>query len=214
MDEKETILEAKQVYKIYRGRPVIRNATLDLHEGECVVVTGNNGCGKTTLLRLLSGTTRATLGNVWSRPRLSEQFMPANAVKDIRLSTFRFLISMAMLDGYSRREAERVCKVVMAHYDLSGMEKVAIRELSDSMFRKVMIAQAMLKPCDLLFLDEPFTGLDQNMRELLLADMLRIKRQNTAILIACPPDDGVQGGEALVDRVWRIEHGVVKEAGQ
>ncbi|MCM1103534.1 MAG: ATP-binding cassette domain-containing protein [Clostridium sp.] len=214
MDEKETILEAKQVYKIYRGRPVIRNATLRLHEGECVMVTGSSGCGKTTLLRLLSGTTRATLGNVWSRPRLSEQFMPANAAKDIRLSTFRFLVNMAMLDGYSRGEAERVCKALIAHYDLSGMEKAAIRELSDSMFRKVMIAQAMLKPCDLLFLDEPFIGLDQNMRNLLFEDMIRIKQQNTAILIACPPDDGVRGKEALVDRVWHIEHGVVKEAGQ
>ena len=213
MDEKEKILEAKQVYKIYRGRPVIRNATLTLHAGECVLITGNNGSGKTTLLHLLSGTTRTSLGTVWSRPKLSKQFASGSVAKDIGLSAMQFLISMAILDGYSRHEAEPVCKELFAHYGLMGMEKVAVNELSDSMFRKLMIAQAMIKPCDLLFLDEPFMGLDTDMRNLLFADMIKMKKQNTAILIVCPQKNETEHREKLVDKIWHIEHGEIKEAG-
>lgn len=213
MDEKEKILEAKRVYKIYRGRPVIRNATLTLHAGECVLVTGDNGCGKTTLLRLLSGTTRTTIGTVWSRPKLSKQFVPENAEKDVGMPTFRFLISMAMLDGYSSREAETVCRELISHYGLLGTERVAVKELADSMFRKLMIAQAMIKPCDLLFLDEPFMGLDPDMCDLLFADMIKMKQQNTAILIACPAGNKMEGQEKLVDKIWHIRHGEIKEAG-
>lgn len=211
MNEKEKILlEAQDVYKIYRGRPVIRNATLMLHKGECVLITGDNGSGKTTLIRLLSGTTQPTMGTVWLRPKLSMQFKPADVEKNVRLSAFEFLFSLARVDGYSKREAKTVCRAMFAHYHLSGLENVAVSKLPDSVCRKLMLAQAMLKPCNLMFLDEPFLGLDCNTRKLLFADMMQLKKQNTAILMSCSDHDKIEGWEALVDKIWHIEHGEIK----
>ena len=211
MNEKERILETKGVYKIYRGRPVIRNATLTLHTGECALITGDNGSGKTTLIRLLSGTAQPTMGSVELRPKLSMQFKPADVEKDIGLSALAFLFSMARIDGYSSREAKTVCRSMFAHYHLSGLENVAVNKLSDSMYRKLILAQAMLKPCDLLFVDEPFMGLDYDTRKLLFADMMKLKQQNTAMLIACSHQDEIEGWESLVDKIWHIEHGEIKE---
>lgn len=214
MDETKKILEAKQVYKIYRGRPVIRNATLELYAGECVLITGDNSSGKTTLLRLLSGITMPTTGTIRRREKLSMQYVPARAVGDFRVTALDFLIRMAMVDGYSRREAKAVCAGMFAHYRLSGLEKVAINKLSDGVFQKLMIAQAMLLPCELLLLDEPFMGLDPDTRKLVFSDMIKMKQQNTAILMVCPCESGIEDREALVDKVWHIEHGEIKESGR
>ncbi len=211
MNVKEKILEAQKVYKIYRGRPIIRNATLTLHAGECALITGDNGSGKTTLVRLLSGMEQPTTGNVWLRSKLSMQFKPAEVEKNVGLSAFAFLLSLARVDGYSSGEAKTVCRAMFAHYHLSGLENVAMSKLSDSAYRKLMLAQAMLKPCDLLFLDEPFMGLDYDMRKLLFADLMKLKQQNTAILMACSHHDEIEGWEALVDIIWHIEHGEIKE---
>ncbi|MBD5467188.1 MAG: ATP-binding cassette domain-containing protein [Lachnospiraceae bacterium] len=211
MNKKEKILEAKEVYKIYRGRPVIRKAALTLRAGECVLITGDNSSGKTTLIRLLSGMARPTMGTVWLHPELSKQFKPADVEKDIGLSAFAFLFSLAKVDGYSSQEAKTVCRAMFAHYHLSGLENVAVSKLSDSVYRKLMLAQAMLKPCDLLFMDEPFIGLDHDARKLLFADMMKLKQQNTAILMACSHRDEIEGWEALVDKIWHIEHGEIKE---
>lgn len=211
MDEKEKILEAKQVYKIYKGRPVIRNVTLSLHAGECALITGESGSGKTTLLRLLSGTMQPTTGNIWLRPKLSKQYKPEGSFKKMELSAYQFLHSMAMVDGYSRHKAEDVCRRMFTHYRLSGAEHVAVSDLSDSMFRKLMLAQTMLKPCELLLLDEPFMGIDHEMREVLFADMIKLKQQNTAILMTCPINCDGEGREALADKIWHIKHGKIKE---
>lgn len=213
MDEKEKILEAKEVYKIYRGHPIIRNMSLTLHAGECVLIMGANGSGKTTLLRLLSGTAQPTTGTVKLRPKLPMQYMPADLAKDVGLSAFQFLLSLARMDGYSRREADTVCKRMFTHYHLSGLENVSVKKLSDSMFRKLMLAQAMLKPCELLFLDEPFIGLDPDMRKMLFADMMALKQQNTAMLVTCPMGSEIEGRDVLFDKIWLIEHGEIKEAG-
>lgn len=211
MNKKEKILETKDMYKIYRGRPIIRNATLTLHTGECALITGDNGSGKTTLIRLLSGTAQPTMGTAWLRPKLSMQFKPADIEKNIGLSALAFLYSMARVDGYSGREAKTVCRAMFAHYHLSGLENVAVSKLSDSMYRKLLLAQAMLKPCNLLFMDEPFMGLDYDSRKLLFADMMKLKQQNTAMLIACSHQDEIEGWESLVDKIWHIEHGGIKE---
>ena len=211
MNEKEKILEANEVYKVYRGRPVIRKATLTLHAGECALIAGDNCSGKTTLIRLLSGMAQPTTGTVWLRPKLSMQFKPADVEKNIGLPAFAFLLSLARVDGYTSGEAKTVCRAMFAHYHLSGLENVAVSKLSDSAYRKLMLAQAMLKPCDLLFLDEPFMGLDYDTRKLLFADMMKLKQQNTAILLACSHHDEMEGWEALVDKIWHIEHGEIKE---
>lgn len=210
MNVKEIILEAQDVYKIYRGRPVIRNTTLTLHAGECALITGDNDSGKTTLIRLLSGMTQPTLGTVWLRPKLSMQFKPADVEKNIGLSAFAFLFSLARVDGYSSQEAKTVCRAMFTHYRLSGLENVAVRKLSDSAYRKLMLAQAMLKPCDLLLLDEPFIGLDYNMRKLLVADLMKLKRQNTAILMTGTHRYKIEGCDALIDKIWHMEYGEIK----
>lgn len=210
MNVKEKILEAQDMYKIYRGRPVIRNATLTLHTGECALITGDNGSGKTTLIRLLSGMTQPTMGAVWLRPKLSMQFKPADVEKNIGLSAFAFLFGLARVDGYSSQEAKMVCRAMFAHYHMSGLENVAVRKLSDSGYRKLMLAQAMLKPCDLLLLDEPFMGLDYNTRKLLIADLMKLKQQNTAILMTCSHRDEIESCNALVDKIWHIEYGEIK----
>lgn len=211
MKVKEILLEARDVYKIYRGRPIIRNATLTLHTGECALITGDNGSGKTTLIRLLSGMAQPTMGNVWLRSELSMQFKPADVEKDIGLPAFAFLFNLARVDGYSSKEAKMVCRAMFAHYRLSGFENVAVRKLSDGVYRKLMLAQAMLKPCDLLLLDEPFVGLDKATRKLLSADIMKLKQQNTAILMTSSHRDEIKGWETLVDKIWHIEHGEIKE---
>lgn len=212
MDQSKKILEVNQAYKIYRGRPVIRNATFKLHAGECVLITGNNGSGKTTLLRLLTGTTLPTTGTVRLKKKLAVQYVPPKYILDTGMSAFQYLVLLTMVDGFSNAEAKKLCKELFVHYQLSGMEQIAVNRLSDGILRTMMLAQTLLRPCGLLALDAPFTGIDHDKQKIFYADMVKMKQQNTAILFTSLPSEreADEWQTAFVDKIWHIEHGEIK----
>lgn len=215
MDQNKEILEVSQVYKIYQGRPVIRNATLKVHAGECVMIRGANGSGKTTLLRLLSGMMLPTTGSVQLSKNLTVQFVPPGCAVGVEMSALRFLVLMMEVDGVSFRKTKDFCKGVFAHYRISGLEKVAVSRLSEGALRTLLLAQALLKPCGLLILDEPFMGMDQDVRRIFYSEIAQLKQNDTAILFTSLPHEGGEDEKErseFVDRIWQIDHGEVREA--
>lgn len=212
MDQSKKILEVNQAYKIYRGRPIIRNATLKLYAGECVLVTGSNCSGKTTLLRLLSGMMLPTIGTIRRQPKLSLQYVPPKYFMNIRMPAFQYLVLLTMVDGFSSAEAKRLCKNLFVHYGLSGMEQIAVNQLSDGTIRTMMLAQALLRPCELLVFDAPFTGIDCDTQKIFYEDMMERKRQNTTFVFTslAPEKEMEECLASFVDRILYLEHGEIK----
>lgn len=212
MDQSKKILEVNQAYKIYWGRPVIRNATLKLHAGECVLITGSNCSGKTTLLRLLCGMMLPTTGTIRRQHKLSLQYVPPKYFINIGMPAFQFLVLLTMVDGFSSAEAKKLCKDLFAHYRLLGMEQTAVNRLSDGAFRTMMLAQTLLRPCELLVWDAPFTGIDYDTQQIFYADMMERKQQNTTFVFTSLPSEKEAGPwpASFIDRILRLEHGEIK----
>lgn len=140
--------------KSYGGRKVLDNFSAEIRPGEVICIMGPSGCGKTTLLNILMGFEKADSGSVSGVPalksavfqedRLCEEF---SAAANIRLAT-------------GKSADENTIKEHLKELGLDPDEKKPVKEFSGGMKRRIAIIRAVLFHSDILFLDEPFKGLD------------------------------------------------------
>lgn len=139
-----------QVSKRYgRGRWVLRDLTLEV--SGLTVLTGANGTGKSTLLKIAAGVLKPTSGRVERRPA-SIGYVPERFPSDVKMSASSYLAHL----GRIRRAA---AGDVLERLGFVGSLTAPMSELSKGNAQKVALAQAFLAT-DLLVLDEPWTGLD------------------------------------------------------
>ena len=165
------------VSKDYGRGPVLRDVSLTVRQGETVCLMGPSGLGKTTLLRCVAGLETPDagavtgvprrLGYVFQEDRLCDNF---SAVANIRLVTGRTLPEKAILQH-------------LEELGLSDSVRLPVSQLSGGMRRRVAILRALLAEYDLLFLDEPFKGLDRETKETVMADTRRRCAGRTVLLV-------------------------------
>ncbi len=145
----------------YSGRVVLTGIDLDVFPGESVVITGPSGEGKSTLVRMASGlvkplsglvaTNTTRIGFVFQEPRL----LPwRNALENV-------LLPLKDSGSHHKSEALRLLRDM----GLAGAESLYPEQLSGGMRQRVSLARALIIKPTLLILDEPFTGLDHELRE-------------------------------------------------
>jgi sulfonate transport system ATP-binding protein len=185
------------------GRAALDRIDLEIHEHEAVALVGTSGCGKTTLLRIISGIERATrgaltlrgdavtgprrdVGVVFQEPRL----MPwLTAQENIRL---------ALLDLAPSAQAAAISDL-LRDMGLTDFADALPRQLSGGMAQRVAIARALARKPQVLLLDEPFSALD-NFTRLKLQDHLGVlweKSRFTLILVTHDIEEAI----ALSDRI-------------
>lgn len=174
-------LVISHVYKDFDRGPVLRDVSLTVRQGETVCLMGPSGLGKTTLLRCVAGLERPEsgfitgvperLGYVFQEDRLCGVF---SAVANVRLATGRTLPEPEIL-----RHLEEL--------GLAGSARRPVSQLSGGMRRRVAILRALLAEYDLLFLDEPFKGLDQETKEIVMADTRRRCAGRTVLFVTHDP---------------------------
>lgn len=192
--------------------PVVVSATMEVGAGECVGISGPNGSGKTTLLRVLAtlrppgGGTGEVLGEMLGssrvrsiRPRIG--LLGHRPALTAELSLIDNLAFHASLRGGSR-SAEEVLELV-------GLEAAMERRAADcsaGMLRRADIGRILLHEADLLLLDEPTDGLDQEARPLVgaLIDSC-LRRNGAAIMVSHDASNLVRAARvhALVEGVLR-----------
>ena len=154
------------VWKYYGDYPALRDIRLEAAPGSCLALIGRNGAGKTTLLRILAGFSRPGRGAVrifGNRPRDTRTrrrigFIGHGISVYDELSAVENLALFARLYGLAdpRRAA-------MEWLERTGLDRVAnglVREFSRGMRQRLAVARAFLHEPAVLFLDEPFTALD------------------------------------------------------
>ncbi|HEX4723866.1 MAG TPA: ABC transporter ATP-binding protein [Pseudonocardiaceae bacterium] len=141
------------------GPWVLSGVDLDLTAGEVVAVVGTNGAGKSTLLRLLVGLSRPTVGDIRGRPA-SIGYVPDRFPPHERMSARAYLIHMGRIRGLRTEPAARRADELIERLALVGGAGTSVRRLSKGNAQKIVLAQALLVPPDLLVLDEPWSGLD------------------------------------------------------
>ena len=172
--------------------PMMTNLSFTVNDGEFVSVIGASGCGKSTLFRLINGLEKPQGGEIYVDGKIiTEQknyssFMPQ---KDMlfpwRTIEKNVCIPMEIM-RVPKDEQEKRCTEVLKQVGLIDYRKKYPKDLSGGMKQKLALSCALIHRPDVLFLDEPTTGVDPVSRSEFWDMLDRLKRQGITILVSTP----------------------------
>ena len=176
-------IEVKHLYKSFGSKVVLRDFSARFPIGAVTAVMAPSGGGKTTLLRVLMGLEAADSGTVEGLAglRQSAVFQEDRLCEALSAAANIRLVNPAL----SAREVEAALSAV----GLAGCGDQRVAEFSGGMRRRVAILRALLARWDVLFLDEPFKGLDAETKALVLEDTRRRCQGRTVLLVTHDPDE-------------------------
>lgn len=182
------LLTLTDVHLDYGTRKVLRGVTASIRSDDYIVLTGPNGGGKTTLLRLMAGLLKPTAGNVERAAGLRIGYLPQYRRIDrqfpitVRQVVHSGLLSRHRLLARPRREDREYLDETMKKLRLAALVDRPIATLSGGQWQRVLLARALVGRPDLLLLDEPDTHLDRAGRDFLYA-LLEKERTHCAIVL-------------------------------
>lgn len=205
-------IEIRDLCKSFRKEKVLKDINLSVEKGTICGIVGRNGSGKTVLFKCICGFLRPDSGEIYVRGKLvgKETEVPENVGIIIEQPGFlrhyngyRNLEFLAGLNGKpSRQKIEEVLELV----GLLEQKNKKVGKYSMGMRQRLGIAQAIMEGQDILILDEPMNGLDNQgvveMRKLLLD----LKQKGTTILLASHNQEDIQ---QLCDAVHEMDVGVL-----
>ncbi len=150
-----TILSASQLQLTRQHKTVLEDISLNLKAGQIITLIGPNGCGKSTLIKVLLGLETADSGKVTRRPGLRIGYMPQRLSLDQRMP----LTVTGFLQLARGASNERI-HYWLERLAISALDRQPVHDLSGGEWQRVLLARALLIKPDLLVLDEPVQGVD------------------------------------------------------
>jgi NitT/TauT family transport system ATP-binding protein len=199
-------LTIRGLSKVFNDLAVLNDITVDIRKGEFISIVGPSGCGKTTFLRIVGGLETASSGQV----RLDDRIIDGPGgdrgfvFQQDNLLPWRTVLGNVMvgpqIGGYAGKETSAKARKLLGLVGLAGFEKYYPRQLSGGMRQRVNLARALAIDPELLLMDEPFSALDAQTREIMQTELLRIweEGRKTVIFVTHQIDEAV----LLSDRVF------------
>lgn len=194
---------ARDIERRFGHFRVLRGLSLTLARGEVLALFGPNGAGKTTFLRLLAGLTSANRGSV----QVLGTTLPGNGALRRRIGVvahdafvYGDLTARENLEYYARLYGvadDGRCRRMLEQVGLRSAADRVVRAFSRGMLQRLALARALLHEPELLLLDEPFTGLDPQGVERLIALLIAEKARGTTMIVTTHDFDR---GLAVADR--------------
>ena len=220
----DTILRVNDIHKSFDGTGVLRGVSLEIREGEVVVIVGPSGCGKSTLLRCINGLETIDKGEIWLRDeKISGRVKDLHVVRQkigMVFQSYDLFPHMKVMDnlllgptkalGKPRQEVEREALQLLERVDLKEKAHVYPRTLSGGQKQRVALVRAMLMHPEILLLDEITAALDPEMVSEVLNVVIDLARGGMTMAIVTHE---MRFAEAVADRVLFLEEGVVLEEG-
>jgi ABC-2 type transport system ATP-binding protein len=204
----------------WRPRPyaALQDLTLQVSQGEVFGFLGPNGAGKTTTLKLLMQLIYPTSGyaEILGRPvgdvsvRRRIGFLPENPYFYDNLTAEELLIYFARLFGCDGREGRQRAARLLDDVGIGSERRFHLRKFSKGMVQRVGIAQALINDPEVIFLDEPMSGLDPLGRREVRELILRLRDQGRTVFFS---SHVLSDAEALCSRVAILANGSLAAAG-
>jgi iron(III) transport system ATP-binding protein len=204
------------------NKQILTDITLRLEAGKVACLLGASGCGKTTLLRLAAGILRPTAGRILldglevSGPR---QFVPPEKRNmGLVFQDFALFPHMTALQNVAygltaleRGEAHRVAALTLERVGLAHAKERYPTSLSGGEQQRVALARALVPRPQVILLDEPFSGLDQRLKEQVRDDTLGLLRETraTALLVTHDPEEAL----SFADQIHVMRQGQLAQSG-
>ena len=207
------LIEARGLNKNFGPVPALAGVDLELAGGQVVGLLGENGCGKTTLLKVLAGVMQEHAGRVriagrrlGPETKACVSFLPdASYLKDS--ATVSQCIKM-FSDFFSDFRADKASDMIK-FFGLA--ENMKLKQMSKGMREKAQIALAMSRDAKVFLLDEPISGVDPAARDVILKGIVRNLEADALVLISTHL---IHDLETVLDAVVMMRHGKVLLTGQ
>lgn len=215
-------LEAKDLSVILGGQTVLEIPSLRVLNNEVLVVIGPNGSGKTTLLLSLALLLKPSSGTVFY------QGLPVNTASEIFALRRRFavlfqeplLLSATVQDnvtlglrlhGFKKEEIKRRTQKWLDRFGIASLAQRQAKTLSGGEAKRTSLARAFVLQPEVLFLDEPFTGLDSPTRQALMEDFESVLRETkvTTVIVTHDRNEAL----SLAHRVIVLLNGHIRQIG-
>jgi ABC-2 type transport system ATP-binding protein len=211
-------IEVRNVVKRFGPFVALGGVSFDVQAGEIFGLLGPNGAGKSTLIRILTTLLPLTSGSAMvggfdvvtdaHRVRTAIGVIPQAMTSDLDLSVRENLLIFSKLYGVPRAKRNALIHDLLEAVELLQWADKPVKLLSGGMRRRVEIARGLVSEPQVLFLDEPTTGLDPVSRAAVWEMLRRIKSQRdlTVLLTTHYMDEADQ----LCDRIAIVDHGELK----
>ncbi|SRR5579871_165 len=215
-------LRFEHVWKLYgRQAPAVADLSLDIAEGEFLVLVGASGCGKTTSLRMLAGLERPSYGRIWMGGTDITDVPPGRRDVSMVFQSYALYPNMTVYKNLAfgprvrkepkehiRRRVEEVAEIL----GIGGLLDRHPGELSGGQRQRVALGRAMIREPSLFLMDEPLSNLDAALRVQMRAELIRLHKRLEKTATVYVTHDQV---EALTmgDRVAVLKDGSLLQVG-
>lgn len=186
-------MKIKNITKAFDGKIVLNNLNMEIPEGRITCIMAPSGAGKTTLLRILMGLEDADSGSVtgFSPKRFSAVFQEERLCEQMSAEENILLVTPGLDIQMIGKELEKL--------GLGADGGQPVSELSGGMRRRVSILRALLAPYDILFLDEPFQGLDQELKVQVMAYVREKTTGKTVVVVTHDRQEAFALGAEVIE---------------
>ena len=211
------------VARRFGGSHALRGVSLDIAPGEVVCLLGPSGSGKTTLLRIASGIDKPSAGRVLINRREvagPNQFVPPERRNvGLMFQDFALFPHLTILENVAfglkalpKLEAEREAMAVLARVGLQRYAGAYPHILSGGEQQRVALARAIVPRPSVVLMDEPFSGLDVQLRETMQSETLALLRETraTSVIVTHLPEEAMRLG----DRIAVMRNGRIVQVGK
>jgi lipopolysaccharide export system ATP-binding protein len=214
------ILRAEHLVKIYKGRRVVNDISVQVEQGEIVGLLGPNGAGKTTSFYMIVGLIQPNQGKIfledqditslpmYKRAKLGLGYLAQEASVFRKLSVEENILAVLEMTTLSKVQQREKMESLLEEFSLTHVRKNLGMVLSGGERRRTEIARALAVDPKFVLLDEPFAGVDPIAVEEIQTIVAKLKTKNIGILIT---DHNVN--ETLSDRAYLMFEGKLLKAG-
>lgn len=218
------VIEVKQISKRYNGTQAVNRCDLEVSAGEILALLGPSGSGKTTLLRLIAGFERPDDGRIVINDRVvvdtadATWIAPENRGVGMVFQDYALFPHLTVsqnvrfgLHGAGKHDSQQRVDELLRLTELSHCAERYPHELSGGQQQRVALARALAPRPKVVLLDEPFNGLDPELRPQMRREVARILRHlgTAAVLVTHDQEEAL----GMADQVAVIRNGEVQQVG-
>ena len=204
------MINLKNICMKINEQTILEAISLNLESGKCYGFVGNNGCGKTMLLRAICGYKNIDSGTVEINHKIIGKDVDFIDDAGIIIGEMQFMNALSGFDNLKilaeikKKITDKEILEIMKIFGIYGARQKKVKKYSLGMKQRLRLAQAFMEEPKILILDEPFNGLDKDGIAEVQAQILSQKRKGNTILLTCHDDRNIN---LLCDEVYEMDNG-------
>ena len=209
------MIRVNDISLVMNKRQILSHISLELQNGNIYGLAGNNGCGKTMLMKCICGFVHPTEGQVEVDGKIIGKDLDYLLDAGIIIETPGFigyysgLQNLKVRAGIRHKIGQEKIRNTMCTVGLDPDLKLPVKKYSLGMRQRLGLAQAIMEEPSVLILDEPMNGLDRRGVEEIRSLLLSLKARNKLIVIASHNAEDIK---VLCDRVYEMDNGIIQKS--